>query len=239
MRRFLAFDIETAKLLPPGVGDILAHRPLGIVCAAAVASDLSQPVVWYGKDDAGEPSARMTGHEAAGVVADLAGYASRGYTLVTWNGVKFDFDVLGEESGQVTQCARLAADHVDMLFQVVCARGHRVSLQKAAEGMSLPGKQTGVSGAAAPEMWAAGRRQEVLDYCVQDVRLTLQLAETSERAGHLAWITQRGDSGRMPLPQGWLTVRDAKDLPLPDTSWMSRPPLREDHLRWVRAAGCL
>ncbi len=239
MRRFLAFDIETAKLLPEGVDDILAHRPLGIVCAAAVASDLPRPVVWHGKDDAGGPAGRMTSGEAERMVADLAAFTSQGYTLVTWNGLKFDFDVLGEESGQVKECARLAADHVDMLFHVVCTRGHRVSLQRAAEGMRLPGKQAGISGAAAPEMWAAGRCKEVLDYCIQDVRVTLQLAEACERAGHLAWVTQRGDRGQMPLPRGWLTVREAKDLPLPDTSWMSRPPSREDHLGWVRAAGCL
>jgi len=35
-RRYLAFDMETAKVLPPDVTDVLAHRPLGITCAAAV-----------------------------------------------------------------------------------------------------------------------------------------------------------------------------------------------------------
>ena len=33
-RKYLVFDIETAKVLPDGEQDIKAHRPLGIACAA-------------------------------------------------------------------------------------------------------------------------------------------------------------------------------------------------------------
>lgn len=43
IRRYAAFDIETAKVLPAGVDDILAHRPLGIACAAVAFSDGPEP----------------------------------------------------------------------------------------------------------------------------------------------------------------------------------------------------
>jgi hypothetical protein len=238
MRRFLAFDIETAKILPENVDDILAHRPLGIACAAAMADDLPQPLTWHGRDESGQPSGRMTREETARLVTDLASLVSQGYTPVTWNGAGFDFDILAEESGQLQACATLAAAHVDMLFQAICSLGHRISLQKAAEGMRLPGKKAGISGAVAPAMWAAGRHDEVLAYCVQDVRLTLDLAKACENAHRLAWITQRGSLKQMSLPRGWLTVREAGELPLPDTSWMSDPPSRERYLGWIRAAGC-
>jgi hypothetical protein len=237
MRRFLAFDIETAKLLPENVDDLLAHRPLGIACAAAIANDLPQPLVWLGRDESGRPSGRMTNQEAAQLVADLTGLSSQGYTLLTWNGLGFDLDILAEESGERKACAALAAGHVDMLFHVVCSLGHRISLQKAAEGMRLSGKKAGVSGAAAPAMWAAGRHEEVLEYCKQDACLTLQLAEACERAHQLAWVTQRGSLKQMPLRSDWLTVREAGALPLPDTSWMSDPPSRDRYLRWIRQAG--
>jgi hypothetical protein len=237
MRRFLAFDIETAKVLPEDVTDILAYRPLGIACAAIAASDLPDPLVWYGRDESGHPSGQMTREEAARLVSDLVARRSLGYTLVTWNGLGFDFDVLGEESGHVKECALLAANHVDMLFHVLCSLGHLVSLQKAAEGMRLPGKKAGISGAVAPAMWAARKYDEVLDYCIQDARLVLQLAEACERSRRLAWITRRGSPGQMPLPSGWLTVREARDLPLPDTSWMSDPPSRDRFLRWADRAG--
>lgn len=49
MRKYLAFDIETAKVVPDAVNDILSYRPLGICCAAAVASDITEPMVWHGR----------------------------------------------------------------------------------------------------------------------------------------------------------------------------------------------
>lgn len=236
MRRFLAFDIETAKVLPQEVGELLAHRPLGIACAAAVANDLPKPLVWHGRDESGRPTGQMTRNEAAQIVTDLVDLTSKGYALLTWNGLGFDLDVLAEESAQAQACVKLAQGHVDMLFHILCSLGHLVGLGKAAEGIRLPGKKGGMSGVDAPALWAAGRHDTVLAYCIQDVRLTLQLAELCEGRREFAWVTQTGRLRRMPLPAGWLTVREATRLPLPDTSWMSNPPPRDRFLRWMR--GC-
>lgn len=174
----------------------------------------------------------MTREEAAQLVHDLAALASQGYTLVTWNGLGFDFNVLAEESGLVADCARLATGHVDMMFHAVCSLGYPVSLEKAAERMQIPGKKAGASGANAPVMWAAGRHREVLEYCAQDARITLQIAEACEHRRQLTWITRRGKLSQMPLPHGWLTVEQARALPLPDTSWMPDPVPRDRFLRW-------
>jgi len=233
MKRFLAFDIETAKISPSDGADILTHRPLGIACAAAAASDLAEPIVWHGRDADRRPTAQMTAEEAAQLVLELCALVDRGYTLVTWNGLGFDFDVLAEESGQHASCARLATAHIDMLFHLFCALGYPVSLQKASEGMGLAGKKAGIVGAQAPAMWAAGRHQEVLDYCVQDVRLALQLAETCESSRRFAWVTQRGKLSQYPLSTGWLSTQEAEALPLPDTSWMDRPISRERFSGWL------
>lgn len=237
MRRLLAFDIETAKIVPDVGGDLLAHRPLGIACAAAMANDLPQPLIWHGRDADRRPTKRMTREEAAELVRELSALTSSGYTLVTWNGLGFDFDVLGEESGLIADCARLATGHVDMLFHVFCSLGYLVSLEKAAQGRQLPGKKVGVSGANAPALWASGRHREVLEYCIQDARLTLQLAETCEHRKQLTWVTRSGTPSQMPLPHHWLTVQEARVMPLPDTSWMSDPIPRQRFLRWLADAG--
>jgi predicted PolB exonuclease-like 3'-5' exonuclease len=181
----------------------------------------------------------MSKQEAAALVANLVDLTAQGYVLVTWNGLGFDLDILAEESGCLKDCAALAAGHVDMLFHAFCALGYPMSLEKAAEGMRLEGKAEGISGAVAPEMWAAGRYDEVLKYCAQDARLTLQIAETCEQTHFLAWRTQRGPIKQMPLRRGWLSVREAAALPLPDTSWMSAPISRDRFLGWVRKAGAL
>jgi hypothetical protein len=231
--RYVSFDIETAKILPDETTEILAYRPLGISCAAACMSDTKETVAWYGRTPSGDPTPQMSEAECAAMVDDLVAYVRDGYTLVTWNGAGFDFDILAEESGKRAECVELSAKHVDMLFHAVCVLGHPVSLQKAAEGMEIPGKLAAMSGAEAPAAWAAGRYKEVLAYVQQDAVATAELAELCEERKKMAWITRRGQKRQMPLEQGWLTVRDAQELPFPDTSWMTDPPKRERFTGWM------
>ncbi len=230
-RRYVAFDIETAKVLPEGVSDLLAHRPLGIACAAAVFSDSGATMTWHGKAG-GQPSASMSQAEAREMVTDLGRFVRDGYTLLSWNGLSFDWNILAEESGRPDECAELALQHVDMMFHAVCQLGHFVSLAKAAEGLGLPGKTEGMSGQNAPILWAEGRHAQVLEYNVQDARLTLAVAVEAERRRELAWKTRKGTLGRMPIPKGWLNVQEAQGLALPDTSWMADPPRRERFTVW-------
>lgn len=227
---YVAFDLETAKVLPPQVGDLLAHRPLGIACAAAVVSGEAEPLTWHGVHG-GRPSAQMSRIEVCSMIEQLKSFVEEGYTLVTWNGLSFDFDVLAEESGLPIDCAELALGHVDMMFHAVCQLGHRLSLGKAAEGLGVGGK-TG-RGSDAPAMWAEGRFDEVLSYNIEDARLTLAVAEESQRRRQLVWITGRGQARSMPLSRGWRCVRDACEIPLPDTSWMDDPQSRADFMKWL------
>ena len=85
----------------------------------------------------------MSQQEAVKLVEYLATQVRHGYTIVTWNGVGFDFDILAEESGMLDECRRLARDHVDMMFHVVCQLGFGVSLDSAARGMGMSGKRDG------------------------------------------------------------------------------------------------
>jgi hypothetical protein len=236
-KRFIAFDLETAKQLDDAPGDLLAHRPLGITCAVAIRSDRREsPIVWYGREASGKVTGRLSEREALGVVEELEAFFDEGYALATWNGLGFDFAVLGDESGQLERCARLAERHVDMLFHAFCLAGFRFSLQSAAEGMQLPGKTKGVSGAMAPAMWAAGRYDDVIEYCIQDVVTTLDIAMAAEESRKLSWKTKSGDRKSLPLPAGWLTVAEAKLLPVPDTSWMKTPSTRDEFFRWFPGA---
>jgi hypothetical protein len=110
-RKYLAFDIESARLPD---GDWRSCRPLGISCAATLLADSDEPKLWHGGDRA-RPADRMIREEAAELVQYLSAQVEHGYTLLTWNGVGFDLDVLAEESGLLETCRTLALAHVDTM----------------------------------------------------------------------------------------------------------------------------
>lgn len=228
-RNYLAFDIETAKIQGENETDWKACRPLGISCAATLTEDSQDLVLW----ESGTDAQSMTQQEASTLVKYLAAQVDDGYTIITWNGVGFDFAILAEESGMLEECQKLAVNHVDMMFHILCQLGYGVGLNAAAKGMKLAGKTEGMNGALAPRLWAEGKRDEVLEYVAQDVRTTLELARTCEACGVFRWIARSGKLRRMALPQGWLSVDLAEQLPQPDTSWMANPWSRATFTAWL------
>ncbi len=208
-------------------------RPLGISCAATLVAYSNELRLWHGGNDRKCPADRMGRPEAAGLVQYLATQVENGYTIATWNGLGFDFDILAEESGMLAECRMLAIGHVDMIFHVLCELGYGVGLDAAAKGMRLAGKSKGMSGELAPVLWAEGRREEVLQYVAQDVRTTLELATTCEAQGVMRWFARSGKLRSMALPKGWLTVKAAGKLPEPDTSWMTGPLSTKTVMGWM------
>jgi len=234
--RYLAFDIEITNPIPEGSEDWKAARPLGISCAATLTVE-GELKHWYGKKAGSGYAARMSREEAAGLVSYLEEQVKSGYTILTWNGLGFDFDILAEESGCLSACKRLAMEHVDMMFHVFCARGYGLGLDKAARGMGLPGKTTGMDGSMAPMLWKKGEFQKVLDYVAQDVRTTLDMARVVDKNRTLRWVSNSGYPASLPLPNGWLTVRSALELPEPDNSRLRNPWKRGKFTGWMEQAG--
>lgn len=235
MKKYLAFDLEIANPIPTGALDWKAHRPLGISCACTLRSDMNGETRWYSWSDptTQTPDGQMTTEACQNLVAYLTDFVQSGYTILTWNGLSFDFDILSEESGLHTECAQLALNHVDMMFHLFALRGHFLGLGKAAKGMRLPGKPGGVDGALAPQMWRDGKYQEVLDYCAQDVRTTLDLALAIESARCLQWLASSGKRNTVDIER-LLTVKECLALPLPDTSWMREPVSRDSFVAWMK-----
>ena len=235
--RYVAFDIETAAVVPEGA-DWRDGRPLGITCAAIaweLPDDSICTQVRHGRNPDGSPAPYLSQAECADIVQALQTAVAHGYTLLTWNGLGFDFEILAEESGLRGECAALALGHVDMMYQVLCLKGYPLSLNAAAKGLGLVGKTEGVDGAQAPMLWAEGKHAEVLEYVQQDVRTTLEVALAVEKRRGLRWTSKAGKLQTLPIAQ-WLTVAEARQLPLPDTSWMATPLDRHDFAAWMEAA---
>ena len=234
-RKFLAFDIETATDVPGDDFNWKPFRPLGISCAATLSTEDEAPKLWHGGQESSTPTSRMQRNEAAELADYLVAMADSGFTIVTWNGLAFDFDVLAEESGRLVECRQLALDQVDMMFHLFCVKGFPVGLDSAARGTGIAGKAAGMSGIKAPQLWLQGQYQEVLDYVSQDVRTTLNLARLCDQQRSLRWITRKGSPSICALPKGWITVKDALRLPEPDTSWMDRPMSRSNFTAWLQS----
>ena len=233
MKKYCAFDIEICAIVPEGETNWKSKRPLGISCAATLTSNGEQRL-WYGGQPGTIYGDKMNLEELRGLVKYLEEAVDAGYPILTWNGMGFDFDILAEESRLFDSCRNLALQHVDMMFHFFCLKGYPLALDTAAKGMGLPGKTPGMTGDKAPLFWSQGKRQEVLSYVAQDVRTTLDLAIETEKMQRLNWISKTGKSQVAFLPDGWLPVKDANNLPEPDNSWMKEPIDRSRFTGWAR-----
>ena len=234
--KLAAFDLEIASSFPDDHIEFSRLVRLGITCAAVALSDQHLPQLW-------KRHPRLSVDECIELVNALGRYANAGYTLVTWNGCQFDFQVLAGESGLYEQCGRLAWEHVDMMAMVTFTKGYFLSLEKALIGAGLGGKQksvtlrsgrvlNGMDGSLAPELWAQGETEAVLSYLKEDVLQTLRLAQSVLSQRRIRWTSNRGTPQEAHFER-LFTIRECFGFPLPDVSWMSSPPRREQFTAWI------
>jgi hypothetical protein len=208
-------------------GDWKRFHPLGITCAAAS----SDGELWnWWANESGRFTDRMIRYDAEKLVVALMKLA-RGFTILTWNGLGFDFELLAEESGMFEECKELALNHVDMMFHFFCSKGYALGLDAASKGMGLAGKPEGMTGAKAPELWPTDPHK-ILAYCSLDTKNTLDLANAVDQCGYLEWTARSGRQNVWDCSR-WLTVKEAMALTEPDTSWMSDPWTRSKFYGWT------
>jgi hypothetical protein len=218
--KLAAFDLEIAKVLPDWEQDLKHYRPLGISCAA-VRLDDGREFIFQSTPE----TIAISTEGCREIVAALNRLVEEDYTIVTWNGAGFDFDILAEESDDRPGCAELARRHVDLMLIVVALRGHFLGLDAAAAGMRVPGKLkqvrlrdgrvlNGMTGAMAPRLWQEGEREAVLAYLSEDVRVTLEVAQAVAVQRRLFWRSKRGDVNQFTVPKLYSVVECLR-LPRP------------------------
>jgi len=237
--KLLAFDTEISKPIVD-MKRWRCERPVGISCGATFTSD-NDIRSWHGGE---QPDGRLQGQMPTTKCRELARYLlemhASGYTILTWNGLEFDFDILAEECQDEAlrkDLAKLALNHIDILFAIFSETGSMVSLDAAAKGMGIPGKAYGLTGEDAPKLWKQSRemQEKVLKYNAQDVRLTMALHNVIYEKGYLQWTTRRGRLKQWkPTKDSIPTVALALTGPEPDTSWMTEPVTRLDFCKWIK-----
>jgi len=238
-QKLLAFDTEISKPIL-NMKRWKQERPLGLICGATFTTD-NDLRLWHGGEQSdGRLLGRMTPTQCRKLAAYVLEMYASGYTILTWNGLEFDFDILAEECQDATlrkDLAKLALNHVDIFFVVFSKTGSLVSLDAAAKGMGQPGKAHGLRGEDAPKLWRQSRQMQdkVLQYNAQDVRITMALHDAIYQKGYLQWTTGGGLLKQWKLTEHFLpTVAGALEGPDPDTSWMSDPLTRADFCQWIQ-----
>lgn len=237
-KKLLAFDTEISKPVI-NIKGWKHERPLGISCAATFPTDKDMRIWHGGEKPDGRLGIQMSTTECRELAEYLLEMHTSGYTILTWNGLEFDFDILAEECKDETLgkgLANLALNHIDICFAVFSESGSLVSLDAAAKGMKQPGKAYGISGGDAPKLWRQTRKMQemVLEYNAQDVRITMALYDAICEKGYLQWFTKGGHLKQWKLSKGFIpTVAIALTSPEPDTSWMSDPPTRLEFCEWT------
>jgi hypothetical protein len=237
--RYLGFDLEVCTWPEDNNWDRKTN--LGVSCIGLMGTDWNEHEVYYASACNGSPEARaMNEQELKFVAEELVGYTGLGYTLVTWNGLQFDFLVMAlADPVHAMEYKAHAMNHIDPMFEIFCVKGWPVGLNAVAKGIGLPGKMTdGVSGADAPKMWMEGTledRQKVLEYVGQDAKTTLDIVEAGTRMEQLKWQSKLSRRWQMIPYKHPRTVKECLELPEPDNSWMTNPLTRKGFYDWTES----
>ena len=250
--KMCGFDLEIAKDLPED-GNVDWSVPLGVTCAG-LATDLVQS--WVAPDMEGEGYAPRIA-DISKLVDELVQYQRRGFHIVTWNGMGFDFRVMAQDAKGddplYDRICDLAWNHIDVAFQMRVEKGYMIGLDTAAKGLRVQGKTEGMSGAFAPVMWRQGfdEQAKVLLYVRQDAAATLAVCEALTRDRVLYWTTKKGSITKSPWfpmfmgadgpnpgldePRRLPTVKEVTRHCTPaDTGWMSfKPTPLEEYYGWT------
>jgi len=134
---------------------------------------------------------------------------AQGWKIVTWNGVAFDCRLADEVADWPLVCKQLAKVHYDPMLQFADRHGFRIGLQAVASGLRIGNKS--LEAASAPVLWQSNEADcmKVIEYCIGDCDLTLQVAQHIQKEGFVVWQTKRGGYMRRKLGP---TLRPTADI---------------------------
>lgn len=236
MNNYVSWDVEIAGGL---------EHPAGITCAATLTStgDLT---VWHGPELAdGMCTEVMLPSDLLRMLKYLLMVEGKGYPILTWNGVGFDFRVLASflvDPARKKECAALALRGIDPGFHFFCSRGFMPGLAKVCEAFGIQGKLEGMDGAKAISKWREDRagQELTLEYVAQDVKATADVYNAIVETGYVPWITRTGrNRSWLPINGQIIKSGEALALPVPNNSWMDDPWTRDKFIGWIKELGML
>ncbi len=159
--RKIIFDIETDGIIT-NVGSKQVFPNILVVCIYDSETDKYSS---YTKEQLG----------------DLWPILEHADLLIGYNNNGFDTPILNQHySGDLTNIGSL-----DLLDEIKKSLGYRIKLDSVAEA-TLGRKKTG-HGLEAIEWWKQGRYDDVINYCIEDVRITKDIYDYALKNGSLKY----------------------------------------------------
>jgi hypothetical protein len=146
-------------------------------------------------------------------------------TLVTWNGVGFDFPaIVSNIPHRKDDIVNLMLDSIDPCFQFARRLGFPIGVDSIAQTMLGVGKPEGMDGAVAAESWPE-RAGEIIAYCYNDCVVTADVMDAVRAERQVRWITKTGKHSaktarEFKVGSGWGKVNKVIELPEPNRKWM-------------------
>ena len=141
---------------------------------------------------------------------DLRKYHSKGYTLVTKNGLGFDLPILskhisdgGANCDEIFNTFEESDRHIDICQLLRNQYGFRFSLASLVSGLYGTKESKSMAAAAAPIQWAEKQYQTVLDYCMHDSVLTAKVFVDAPTRSFEAIGKRNGQSKVMMISPSW------------------------------------
>ncbi|MBF05515.1 hypothetical protein CL644_02300 [bacterium] len=187
--RKIVFDIETSNQFSDvGSGDPTA-LDISVVC---IHDSKTNKYLSFFQED----------------FSDLWKYIEKADMLIGYNSDHFDIPLLNKYyPGDLTHIKSL-----DLLKEIHDSLGRRLKLDAVAE--ATLGKNKSGNGLQAIKWWRDGERQKVIDYCIQDVKVTKDIYDYALKNGKV----QYKDLGKM------------KDIPLNTKEWEDKEDSSLTHI---------
>lgn len=242
-RKYIAWDLELANTNIPedfSGGDLFQFAPMRISCGAVAFKEGTEVITerWWGEPETNK-------EDIIDMLKYLESFHERGYTILSFNGVQFDFRVCAEATGEYDLCKKLAMNHYDLMYDVFLHRGYFASLDSILKFHGRSKKHevtlkdgtviTDMSGGLAPRLWAKGETDAVLEYLDGDVTELLNVMDIVDKRQKIEWYSQKGNY--MKVATDLLLVGEGiKKIKKPNTSWMTDPVTREQTTAWMSNA---
>lgn len=198
MREYIVIDIETLRLSSEVEGgwDNIAGFGFAVACVLYVQDffrsttyhldpEVIHPDEWH---KAGEFECRTL------PVAHLIENLHTSPRIVTFNGIRFDYEVLHPYG---LDTARVMPATYDILQEIKRVLGHRVSLEKVARATLGIGKSG--EGINAPKWFREGKIEKVMQYCRDDVDITQRIYAHILKYGYVNYFNKIGRKAKCQL----------------------------------------